>query len=160
MPRTAARLRIAEKEALHSHRWIFYYDGNCGFCTRVVRGLFRIDFFRKVQWIPFQSLEEPPQGLSWEDLDLAAYLDTGREGLHEGFYSFRMLTLRLLPLVPLAPAFWFPGMNLLGPVVYRWIASNRYRISRCRIGPLKFGLPRKDQGSSEDQATDDPSEVP
>ena len=160
MTRTATRLRAAEKEAPHSPRWIFYYDGNCGFCTRVVRGLSRIDFFRQVQWIPFQSLEEPPQGLSWEDLDRSAYLDTGRGGLHEGFYSFRMLTLRLLPLVPLAPVFWLPGMNLLGTAVYRWIARNRYRISRCRIGPLKFGRPRKDQGSSEDQTTDDPSEVP
>ena len=160
MTRTATRLRAAEKEVLHSPRWIFYYDGNCGFCTRVVRGLSRIDFFRQVQWIPFQSLEEPPQGLSWEDLDRSAYLDTGREGLHEGFYSFRMLTLRLLPLVPLAPVFWFPGMNLLGTVVYRWIASNRNRISRCRIGPLKFGRPRKDLGSGEDQAADNPSKLP
>ncbi len=160
MTRTATRLRAAEKEALHSHRWIFYYDGNCGFCTRVVRGLSRIDFFRQVQWIPFQSLEEPPQGLSWEDLDRASYLDTGRGGLHEGFYSFRMLTLRLLPLVPLAPVFWFPGMNLLGAAVYRWIARNRYHISRCQIVTPKFGRHRKDLGSGEDQATDHLSEVP
>ena len=135
----ATRLRVAEKKALHSHRWTLYYDGNCGFCTRVVQGLSRMDPLRQVQWIPFQSLEEPPQGLSWEDLDRAAYLDTGRGNLHEGFYSFRMLTLRLLPLVPLAPLFWFPGMNLLGVPLYRWIARNRYRTSACRTVTLKPG---------------------
>ena len=70
--------------------------------------------------------------MTWEDLDRAAYLSTGRGRLHEGFYGLRMLTLRLLPLVPLAPLFWFPGMNLLGVPVYRWIARNRYRISACR----------------------------
>ncbi len=160
MTRIATRLWVDKKEALYCHRWMCYYDGNCGFCTRVVRGLSRIDFFRRVQWIPFQSLEELPRGLSWEDLDRSAYLDTGRGGLHEGFYSFRMLTLRLLPLVPLAPVFWFPGMNLLGTVVYRWIARNRYRISRCRIVPTKLGRRRKDLGSGEDQAIDHPSEVP
>ncbi len=143
MTRRATRLRAAEKEALRRHRWIFYYDGNCGFCTRVVQGLSRIDPFRQVQWIPFQSLEEPPQGLSWEDLDRAAYLDTGRGCLHEGFYSFRMLTLKLLPLVPLAPVFWFPGMNLLGTAVYRWIARNRYRISRCQVLIPNFSRHRK-----------------
>lgn len=150
MTRTATHVRVAEKEALHSHRWIFYYDGNCGFCTWVVQGLSRIDTFRQVQWIPFQSLEEPPHGLSWEDLDRSAYLDTGRGGLHEGFYSVRMLTLRLLPLVPLVPVFWFPGMNLLGTAVYRWIARNRYRISHCHIPTPKFGRHRKGLGSGED----------
>ena len=160
MKRTATRMRAGEKEALHSHQWIFYYDGNCSFCTWVVRGLSRIDSFRQVQWIPFQSLEEPPQGLSWEDLDRAAYLDTRRGGLHEGFYSFRMLTLRLWPLVPLAPVFWFPGMNLLGPAGYRWIARNRYRISRCRILPPKLGRRRKGLDPGEQQSTDHPSEVP
>ena len=90
------------------------------------------DIFQRVQWVPFQSLEEPPRGLSWEDLNRAAYLDSGQGVLHEGFYGIRMLTLRLFPLLPLAPVFWFPGMNSLGTAVYRWIATNRYRISRCQ----------------------------
>lgn len=137
MPRTADHPRTADKKAQSSHRWAFYYDGDCDFCTRVVRGLSRIDFFRQVQWVPFQALEEPLPGLTWQDLDRAAYLSTGQGRLHEGFYGFRMLTLRLLPLVPLAPLFWFPGMNLLGVPVYRWIARNRYRISACRVPTSK-----------------------
>ena len=160
MTRRATRSRAEEQEALQSRRWIFYYDGNCGFCTRVVHGLARADPFHRVQWIPFQSLEEPPQGLSWEDLDRSAYLDTKRGTLHEGFYSFRMLTLGLLPLVPLAPVFWFPGMNLLGTSVYRWIARNRHRHSRCQVPRPRFGRQRKGLGSGEHQATDHPPDVP
>ena len=143
MTRTADRPRAANKNTLPGHRWAFYYDGDCDFCTKLVRGLSRIDLFRRIQWIAFQTLEQPPPGLAWADLDRAAYLSTGNGRLHEGFYGIRMLTLRLLPLVPLAPLFWFPGMNLLGVPAYRWIARNRYRISACRSQTFKSGEQHK-----------------
>lgn len=121
-------------------RWVFYYDGECGFCTASVRFLARLDFFRKLTWTPFQDLTVPPGGLSWEDLDRAAYLETrshdrgGERRLYRGFYAFRMLSLRLLPLTPLTPLLWLPGVNRLGEVAYSWVARNRYRISRrCRL---------------------------
>ena len=111
--------------------WRLYYDGDCGFCTRVVRWLRALDIARKVQWVPFQSLGEPPGGLSWHDLNSAAYLDCGGGQMKEGFYAFRQLTVKILPLFPLAPLFWFPGAHLLGRAAYRWISGNRYRLSRC-----------------------------
>ena len=117
--------------------WVFYYDGDCRFCTRAVRVLALLDFFGWVDWVPFQSLETPPVGLSWEDLDRAAYLDTGTHRLHEGFDAFRMLTLRLVPLLPLLPVLWLPGMRLLGVPAYRWVARNRNRISNCLIRTRK-----------------------
>ena len=125
------------KDARYSHSWVLYYDGDCSFCTRVVRSLSRIDFFSQIVWTPYQTLEKPPRGLSWADLDDAAYMDTGLGNLHEGFYAFRMLTLRLVPLLPLAPIFWFPGVNIMGVAVYRWVARNRYRLSRCKIPRFK-----------------------
>ena len=121
------------------HKWVLYYDGDCEFCTRVVRALFRIDFFGRITWVPYQTLEKPPHGLSWGDLDSAAYLDTGQDRLHQGFYAFRMLTLRLLPLLPLAPILWFPGVNLVGVPAYHWVARNRHRFSRCQIPTPKAG---------------------
>ena len=160
MTETASSVPADEKEAPNRHRWIFYYDGNCGFCTKVARLLSRIDIFRQVTWVPFQSLDEPPPGLSWEDLDCAAYLSTGKGRLHEGFHGFKMLTLRLLLLVPLAPLFWFPGINLLGVPVYRWIAKNRYRFSACLIQPPKTGQDFSSSDSGERQSTDHPSESP
>jgi hypothetical protein len=89
-------------------------------------------------WLPYQDLETPPHGLSWEDLDRAAYLDDPGQGrLYEGFYAFRMLTLRLIPLLPLAPLFWFPGVHLVGVAIYRWVARNRSHLSTCRLPGLR-----------------------
>ena len=118
--------------------WFFYYDGDCGFCTRVVHWLSWLDFRKKVRWVAFQSLEEPPPGLTWDDLEAAAYLDCGQGRLEEGFYAFRKLTTRILPLLPLVPLFWFPGMHHIGVPAYRWIARNRYRISRCSLPTFKL----------------------
>ena len=126
--------------------WVLYYDGECGFCTRSVQALEFADFFRVVAWTDFRKLPNPPAGLTWDDLDAAAYLevrkglsgpserlDEGRR-LYRGFYAFRMLTLRLLPLMPLVPLLWLPGVNRLGEWAYGWVAANRHRISRkCRL---------------------------
>lgn len=120
-----------------SERWVFYYDGGCGFCRAAMRLLAAVDFFHRLTWIPFQELEAPPRGLSWADLDRAAYLETGPPAAgkggtgrrYAGFYAFRMLTLRLAPLMPLAPLLWLPGVNRLGEAAYRRVARNR-----CRLG--------------------------
>lgn len=126
-------------------KWVIYYDGECGFCTLCVRALKLGDFFRRVAWAPYQDLAEPPGGLTWEDFDAAAYLEVrkggsaGDEGgsttrLYRGFYAFRMLTLRLPPLMPLALLLWLPGVDRVGVRAYGWVAANRYRISRrCRL---------------------------
>ncbi len=90
-----------------------------------------MDFARGVDWVPYQSLKTPPESLSWDGLDQAAYLDVGAGKLLPGFYAFRRLTLKVALLWPLAPIFWLPGMQLPGVAVYRWVARNRYRLSRC-----------------------------
>ena len=113
--------------------WKFYYDGDCGLCCGAVKWLDRLDFDCRIAWIPFQSLEEPPDNLSWEGLDRSAYLVAGKGGRHEGFYAFRKLTLKMPSLWPLAFIFWIPGIQAPGRVIYRWIAVNRYRLSRCGI---------------------------
>ena len=49
-------------------RRVFYYDGGCGLCRSVVAVISRLDIRRRVAWAPYQSLEAPPQGLTWEEL--------------------------------------------------------------------------------------------
>ena len=117
--------------------WRFYYDGNCGFCSRVVAALSKTDWRNRVAWIPLQSLSALPAGLTLADLEQAAYLDTGQGRLHRGFFAFRVLSIRLPLLFVLAPLLWFPGIAPLGVAVYRWVARNRYRISRCQVSGLK-----------------------
>ncbi|HEU0020409.1 MAG TPA: DUF393 domain-containing protein [Dehalococcoidia bacterium] len=111
----------------------FYYDGGCGLCRWVVKWLSRMDFGSGITWISFQSLERPPDGLTWGDLDRAAYLETGQGDLLEGFYAFRKLTRKVPALWLLAPLFCLPGIHVPGRVVYRWVAANRYKLSRCPI---------------------------
>ena len=133
-------------DAERSRSWVFYYDGHCGFCTQSVRLLAFSDFFRQVEWTDFRELSEPPIGLSWEDLDNAAYLEVTRASrksavsgkdnvkLYRGFFAFRMLAFRLALLFPLFPLLWLPGFDRLGEAAYAWVAANRYRISRrCRL---------------------------
>lgn len=113
-------------------KWVFYYDGDCGFCRAAVRLLARLDFGRRVQWTDFRGLTAPPPELSWGDLAAAAYLERPGTGQrYRGFYAFRMLTLRLPPLWVLTPPLWLPGTHWLGERAYQWVARNRYRISGC-----------------------------
>ena len=119
------------RESGRSSRWTLYYDGSCGFCAAARHWLSKLDFFHSIEWTPYQSLEEPPVGLSWDDLDRYAWLDTGQGPLHRGFFAMRRLALRLPPLLPIAPLMWLPGAHLVGEAVYGWVARNRYRLSSC-----------------------------
>jgi predicted DCC family thiol-disulfide oxidoreductase YuxK len=125
-------------------RRVFYYDGGCGLCRSVVAVMSRLDIRRRVAWAPYQSLEAPPRGLTWEDLERSARLETGQSGHHEGFYAFRRLTLLLPPLWPLAPILWLPGVPGLGTGLYRWTAGHRYGISGCRLS-----MPRRASGREQ-----------
>ena len=48
---------------------VFYYDGDCGMCLRLVRRLERMDSHSRITWTPYQSLDEPPTGITWEEMD-------------------------------------------------------------------------------------------
>jgi len=114
--------------------WTFYFDGDCGFCTRTVRLMAALDRRRCVRWLAFQSLETLPADLTREDFQREAYICRS-EQLEGGFYAFRRLTLLLPPLWLLAPPMWFPGVNRLGEAVYAWVARNRKRLpgSVCSV---------------------------
>jgi predicted DCC family thiol-disulfide oxidoreductase YuxK len=122
------------KAGMDGKDWTFYYDGDCGFCTRVVRVMSKLDRRRRVNWVAFQFLDALPGDLTRSDLQREAYIERG-ETLEGGFYAFRRLTLLLPPLWLLAPVMWFPGMNKLGEAAYAWIARNRTRLpgSVCSI---------------------------
>jgi len=107
------------------------YDSDCRICAILARWLSRADILNQVDWTPYQSLDAPPPELTWDDLKRSAYLVGSKNQNYEGFYAFRMLTVRLPLLAPLALIFWFPGVNLIGVAAYRWAARNRYRFFGC-----------------------------
>ena len=115
--------------------YTFYYDGECGFCTRACRLLAACDLRRRVRWVAFQSLEALPGELTVADFRREAYLQHG-EALEGGFYAVRRLTLVLPALWPLAPLAWFPGADRPGRAAYAWVARNRWRLpgSVCSVG--------------------------
>lgn len=133
---SAVKPDAAQQEGSKTPGWTFYYDGDCGFCTRVVRLMATLDRRHLVRWVAFQSLEALPGSLTRADLQREAYIQRG-EVLEGGFYSFRRLSQLLPPLWPLAPLLWFPGVNRLGEAAYAWVARNRMRLpgSTCEIEP-------------------------
>ncbi len=126
------RLGCELRRWLTRRSWLFYYDGECRFCKKAVQWLNSLDLLGGVQWRAYQECKALPADLSWEELERSAYLISGAGVPYEGFYAFRMLTLRLPPLLPLAPFLWIPGVDIAGVRLYRWIARNRQRIGTRR----------------------------
>ena len=110
---------------------VFYYDGDCGMCLRLVRRLERMDAHGRITWTPYQSLDEPPTGITWEEMDQAAYLISDAGEVREGFYAIRDLLTRLPALSLLGALMRLPGAGLIGRPVYRLVARNRRRLSSC-----------------------------
>jgi len=113
--------------------WTFYYDGGCGFCTRVARLMAALDLRRRVRWMASQSLQTLPGGLTREDLQREAFRRGGV--LEGGFYSSKRLALLLPPLWALAPVLRLPGVSRAGEAAYALQARNHARLpgSGCAI---------------------------
>ena len=120
-----------EDDAAMIKSQVLIYDADCRLCAILARWLSKADVLHRITWTPYQNLEVPPSGLSWDDLKRSAYLVGIGQQHFEGFYAFRMLTVRIRLLTPLAPVFWFPGMSVIGAALYRWVARNRYRFFGC-----------------------------
>ena len=112
---------------------VFYYDGDCGMCTRLVSRLQKFDARGLITWTAFQSLKCPPSGISWDDLDQAAYLISDAGEVSEGFYAIRGLLTRLPTVAAIGRFMYLPGVDLIGRPIYRFVARNRKRLSSCGI---------------------------
>ena len=110
----------------------FIYDADCGMCASTVRLLRRLDWRDRISWVSAQSLDTPPPGLSWEDLERSGYLKTPAGELHEGFFAIRGLLLRLPMAAPIGALMLIPGIDRIGVPAYRCVAHNRYRLSGCK----------------------------
>jgi predicted DCC family thiol-disulfide oxidoreductase YuxK len=112
--------------SLGRHRLQLYYDGDCGLCRAIIVGLKALDWSGRCSWIAYQSLREPPVGLSWENLRTAVVLETSPGEYLQGFYAFRKLCGVLPLLFPLVPLLHMPLITRVGIWVYRWIATHRH----------------------------------
>ena len=109
------------------------YDGDCGFCVKVIRLFSTLDVRRRLVLHDGRRrssvLAEFPE-LRDADLDDAMF-SIDREGIARGFFAFRRL-IRQSPLTwVLVPLFYAPGASWAGPRLYHWVAGRRHTLG-CR----------------------------
>lgn len=127
---------IKDRRAYHASapRPKLVYDGHCGFCRASVRQLQVMDLFNRVEYVDFQTHLELTSLHPQLDKQKAAsqiHLVEGghlpeRKKLYGGFFVFRRLCFLMPMLYPAIFIFYAPGSGVFGPLVYGWIAKNRY----------------------------------
>ena len=107
---------------------IVFFDGACGFCTRSVNFLLRLDRTGELKTEPLQGAGaadrlgiQPSQLLeSVRWLDSSGDMYTGAEAANAA------LSAALGARLPLM-IYRLPGIRSLQEAVYRWVADHRYR---------------------------------
>ncbi len=120
------------------------YDGRCVLCKQTRRVVVALDWLKRVEFLDihdWDSVHARYPALNYDDA-LGEIHVVGQNGeMIGGFWATRRL-LRDLPLgLPLWLILRLPGMNLLGPRFYRFVARNRYAINRF------FGVKLEDCGN-------------
>ncbi|MGE0268400.1 MAG: DCC1-like thiol-disulfide oxidoreductase family protein [Candidatus Omnitrophota bacterium] len=124
---------IDEKQQFNrsaTHRPRIIYDGNCGFCKASIKRIEIMDIFEKYLYTNFRQCEDLSQlhpALTKDDCERQIILIDTLNSLHGGFDVFRKICFSLPMMAPLFFVFYFPGMGFIGPVVYQWVARNRFR---------------------------------
>lgn len=106
-------------------RWRLYYDGDCGLCKIIVIAMKALDWSRRCSWVAYQSLNEPPVGLSCDDLEESVVLETETGAYFHGYFAFRKLSGALPLLFPMVPMLHISLVTRIGVRSYRWIADHR-----------------------------------
>jgi predicted DCC family thiol-disulfide oxidoreductase YuxK len=112
---------------------IMLYDGMCILCTQTQTMVKWLDWLGRVERLNAQDFgmvyQRFPE-LRDEDTLGEIYVQSNQGQWLVGFFGMRYLAWQL-PLAWLAlPILYFPGMNSLGPSMYRWVARRRYKINK------------------------------
>jgi len=103
------------------------YDGQCGFCRRVLRAAMRIDLTRAMR--PFDAHDRTLAArfpmLAGADVNDAMFAVTATGRVYRGYFAFKELVHHLPIAWPILPLFYVPGSSIVGPRLYAWVARNR-----------------------------------
>jgi len=116
-------------------KYAVLYDGRCVFCTNQSRRLLALARPSSLELVDFQqprSLDRFP-GLSYEACMQAMHLVAPNGQVFRGFEAIvQALGTRPTLRWPVR-VYYVPGIRQLCDALYRWIARNRYRISRQAV---------------------------
>jgi predicted DCC family thiol-disulfide oxidoreductase YuxK len=106
------------------------YDGQCGFCTRLMRMCRAADLRQVLRFHDANARARVHQrfpALAGADFDNAMFLVTPSQRVYRGFFAVRRIVAAVPPLWLLLPLLYAPGSGWIGPKVYAWVARNRRR---------------------------------
>ena len=111
------------------------YDGDCGFCKKMIKRAKMADLFATCKYIPFQDIadyKEIHPDLTRERCVYELVLVENRKSLFGGFQAVRRLCFSHPPFYPLIFIFYLPGMGVIGSIFYKIVARLRSRAT-CQI---------------------------
>ena len=109
------------------------FDGQCIFCRKSLKAVKIMDLYDVLKPVNFReesNLSQYHPELVPELAEKQVYLVLPNNVLYGGFFAFRRLTFMLPMMYPLIFLFYFPGMGILGPVLYRWVANSRKLLNK------------------------------
>jgi predicted DCC family thiol-disulfide oxidoreductase YuxK len=122
------------------------FDDHCPMCTFQSRLLTRLDWLRRIEFLPISDPRVAtlvPQ-LKHEDMMASMHMLTPRGKVHQGARGIRHIAARVPLLWPMCLLLWVPGTIYVSEFAYRWLARNRYLLSKlfgcktaCEILPPK-----------------------
>lgn len=109
-------------------KYIVFYDGECPLCSGAKIAVQKLDWFRRIRWVPVQVAERSYKFSFLKNRDIYDKIQmlSSNGRLYEGFYTVRKI-FTVLPLTfPFSWLFYLPYIDrVLGPL-YMWISKNRY----------------------------------
>ncbi len=117
----------AGERVLHvpAHGGVLVFDGHCGFCTRAVHAVLRLDRRGRVRALPLQG----PQVLALTGLTREAALHEawwiGADGVRLGGAGAMSAAVSAVTGVPVVRAYRLPGLRAVADRGYRWVAEHR-----------------------------------
>jgi predicted DCC family thiol-disulfide oxidoreductase YuxK len=118
------------------------FDGGCGFCTRTVAVLRRLDLLGRLRFadanVSAASLTSIHPSLTAEaclaDMHVVVGHESGTVSIKTGFDGYRSIAWVLPIAWPTLAILYVPGVPAVGRRIYRFVASHRSTTS-CRLPP-------------------------
>jgi predicted DCC family thiol-disulfide oxidoreductase YuxK len=108
-------------------RSVVLFDETCALCLRQVRRLRRLDWLRRLEFVPISSAcaEVVAPGVDREALLTAMHVVTPKGRCRRGARAIRHVSLQVPLLWPLGMVMLFPGVIWFVDLLYGTVARNR-----------------------------------